>query len=59
MDPLPNTRLKTLLRYTYRANMIFFAGFAAWYAIKRPDRPQESGTEGLQERRDGQPPQKQ
>jgi hypothetical protein len=25
-----------MLRYTYRANMVFFAGFAAWYMLKGP-----------------------
>jgi hypothetical protein len=25
-----------LLRYTYRANMVFFARFAAWYVLRAP-----------------------
>lgn len=36
MEPKGNNRIATLLRYTYRANMVFFAGFAAWYFLKQP-----------------------
>jgi hypothetical protein len=25
-----------MLRYTYRANMVFFVGFAAWYVLGGP-----------------------
>jgi hypothetical protein len=38
MAPNPNPRLATLLRYTYQANMVFFAGFATWYFLKAPDK---------------------
>lgn len=38
MDPNLNARLKTLLRYTYRANMVFFAAGATWYVVKGFDR---------------------
>ena len=41
MAPPPNTTIQTLLRYTYRANMVFFAGFGAWYMLKGPGRAQE------------------
>jgi hypothetical protein len=34
MDPKSNTRMATMLRYTYRANMVFFAGYVAWYVLK-------------------------
>lgn len=40
MSP-PNLIIQTLLRYTYRANMVFFAGFGAWYMLKGPGRGQE------------------
>jgi hypothetical protein len=56
MDPKSNTRMATLLRYTYRANMVFAAGFAAWYALGAP-RGEESvpvpgeGRKGVVEKR--------
>jgi hypothetical protein len=28
--------MATLLRYTYRANIVFAAGFAAWYVVQGP-----------------------
>jgi hypothetical protein len=34
----PNPRLATLLRYTYQANMVFFAGLATWHFLKAPDK---------------------
>jgi hypothetical protein len=34
MDPKSKTRIATMLRFTYRTNMVFFAGFAAWYLLK-------------------------
>ncbi|KAJ5027682.1 hypothetical protein PSV08DRAFT_333352 [Bipolaris maydis] len=37
MAPRPNAHITTLLRYTYQVNMVFFAGFAAWYFLKSPD----------------------
>lgn len=37
MAPISNSRIGTLLRYTYQANMIFFTGFAAWYFLKSPE----------------------
>jgi hypothetical protein len=37
MTPKPNARLSSLLRYTYQANMVFFAGFATWYFLKSPE----------------------
>jgi hypothetical protein len=43
MAPKPNPRLGTLLRYTYQANMVFFAGFATWYFLKGPDQRHLSG----------------
>lgn len=49
MDPKPNTRMATMLRYTYRANMVFFAGFAAWYLLKGPAK--EETRKELEERK--------
>lgn len=37
MAPPPNVRVGTLLRYTYRANIVFFAAFATWYVFKGPE----------------------
>jgi hypothetical protein len=34
MAPVSNPRLGSLLRYTYQAHMVFFAGFATWYFLK-------------------------
>jgi hypothetical protein len=34
MDNPSKARVGSLLRYTYRANMVFFAGFAAYYVMK-------------------------
>jgi hypothetical protein len=50
MAPAPNSRIQTLLRYTYRANMVFFAGFAAWYMLKGPARGQEQDIAALTRR---------
>lgn len=50
MAPPPNSTLQTLLRYTYRANMIFFAGFGAWYMLKGPGRGQEQDIASLMQR---------
>lgn len=52
MPPPPNTTLQTLLRYTYRANMVFFAGFGAWYMLKGPGRAQEEDIAVLARRED-------
>lgn len=41
MDPNLNNvnpRIATLLRFTYRANLVFLAGFAAWYMVKGPNK---------------------
>ncbi|KAF1938823.1 hypothetical protein EJ02DRAFT_457586 [Clathrospora elynae] len=43
MSSNPNARLNNLLRYTYRGNMVFFAGFATWYVLKGPDRKESAG----------------
>lgn len=34
MDSSSKARFGSLLKYTYRANMVFFAGFAAYYVMK-------------------------
>jgi hypothetical protein len=52
MAPKPNPRLDTLLRYTYQANMVFFAGFATWYFLKGPDQKQLSGNVSTQRKPD-------
>ena len=36
MPPPPTTTLQILFRYTYRANMLSFAGFSAWYMLQGP-----------------------
>lgn len=33
MDPISKAKINTLLKYTYRANVGFFAAFASWYVI--------------------------
>lgn len=40
MDRTPKSQFSTLLRYTYRANIVFFAGFAAWYVMKGQQEPE-------------------
>jgi hypothetical protein len=52
MAPNPTPRLGTLLRYTYQANMVFFAGFATWYFLKGPDQTQLPGDAKTQKRPD-------
>lgn len=52
MAPLPDSTVQTLLRYTYRANMVFFAGFGAWYMLKGPGRGQEQDIKILTQRGD-------
>lgn len=44
--------IQTLLRYTYRANIVFFAGFGAWYMLKGPGRGQEQDIASLTRRGD-------
>lgn len=34
MDPVSKVHLGTLLKYTYRANLVFFAAYGSWYVIK-------------------------
>jgi hypothetical protein len=48
----PNSTVQTLLRYTYRVNMVFFAGFGAWYMLKGPGRTQEQDIATLMHRDD-------
>jgi len=43
----PDSTVQTLLRYTYRANMVFFAGYGAWYMLKGPGRGQEQDVASL------------
>lgn len=52
MPPPPNSTIQTLLRYTYRANMVFFAGFGAWYMLKGLGRGQEQDIASLMHRGD-------
>ena len=47
-----NPTIQTLLRYTYRANVVFFAGFGAWYMLKGPGRGQEQDIMTLTHRDD-------
>jgi hypothetical protein len=51
MNPTPKTHFSTLLKYTYRANIVFFAGFTAWYVMKgqqgqKPPPLKKEGNEG-------------
>ena len=43
----PSSTVQTLLRYTYRANMVFFAGFGTWYMLKGLGRGQEQDIAAL------------
>jgi hypothetical protein len=52
MAPAQNSTVQTLLRYTYRANMVFFVGFGAWYMLKGPARGQEQDIATLTKRDD-------
>lgn len=52
MSPPPNPTVQKLLRYTYRANMVFFAGFGAWYMLKGPGRGQEQDIASLTQQGD-------
>jgi hypothetical protein len=52
MAPPPKSTIQTLLRYTYQANIIFFAGFGAWYMLKGPGRGQEQDIAALTQRDD-------
>jgi hypothetical protein len=45
MDPKSNTRMATMLRYTYRANMVFFAGYVAWYVLKELGKEETARTD--------------
>jgi hypothetical protein len=49
MAPNPHPRLGTLLRYTYQANMVFFAGFATWYVLKGPGQKEMTKSAAQQE----------
>ena len=37
MAPRPNAGIGTLLRYTYQVNVVFFAGYTAWYLLREPE----------------------
>jgi hypothetical protein len=50
MAPVSNPRLGILLRYTYQANMVFFAGFATWYVLKGPGQKEPARVTADQEK---------
>ncbi|KAF2678259.1 hypothetical protein K458DRAFT_423206 [Lentithecium fluviatile CBS 122367] len=41
MDLFSKHRYSKLLRYTYRANLVFFAGFAGWYVMRGQQQEEE------------------
>ncbi|PVI00318.1 hypothetical protein DM02DRAFT_614416 [Periconia macrospinosa] len=44
MDRNSKARISNLLKYTYRVNMVFFAGFAAYYVMKRVQKEETQQT---------------